>query len=293
MSNKKERQSEDKGTLYVVSTPIGNLEDITLRALDTLKSVDLIAAEGVRHSMALCRHYGIKTRLTGYNQHNGKIKGPELIKRLKAGSDIALITNAGTPGVSDPGVALIRQALDEKIIVSPIPGPSAVTGALSVSGLPGDRFRFLGFVSNRPGRRKKELKDLVAETQTMVLFEAPHRIRAMLTDLQDIFGDRRIVLVREQTKLHEEVLSGSAAFLLERLKGNKLKGEFTLVVSGSGEEKDAPSIDEETKARIGHLLTDGKMSLKDIAKQLSEETGMAYRTVYRGCLSIKKEIEHR
>ncbi len=189
MTNKKETQSTKRGTLYIVSTPIGNLEDITLRALNTLKRVDVIAAEGVRHSMGLCRHYGIKTRLTRYNQHNRKLKGPELIGRLKSGSEIALITNAGTPGVSDPGVSLIRRALEENITVSPIPGPSAVTAALSVSGLPGDRFRFVGFISNRSSRRKKELKDLVSETQTMVFFEAPHRIRAMLVDLMEIFQE--------------------------------------------------------------------------------------------------------
>ena len=293
MTDKKEPQCDDKGTLYIVSTPIGNLEDMTLRALNTLKRVDLIAAEGVRHSMGLCRHYGIKTRLTRYNQHNRKLKGPELIGRLKSGSDIALITNAGTPGVSDPGVSLIRQALEENVTVSPIPGPSAVTSALSVSGLPGDRFRFLGFTSNRSSRRKKELKDLVSETQTMVFFEAPHRIRAMLMDMGEIFGDREIVLVREQTKLHEEVIRGSAGPLLERLKGNKLRGEFTLVVSGRDDEKDAPSIDEETKERIGYLLKEGNMSLRDIAKQLSVEKGVAYRTLYKECLSIKKEIDTR
>ena len=293
MTNKKEPQRHDPGTLYIVSTPIGNLEDITLRALETLKGVDLIAAEGVRHSMGLCRHYGIKTRLTSYNQHNRKVKGPELINKLKAGYDIALITNAGTPGVSDPGVSLIRQALEESITVSPIPGPSAVTAALSVSGLPGDRFRFLGFISNRAGRRKKELMDLVSEPQTMVFFEAPHRIRAFLTDLKEIFGDRWIVLVREQTKLHEEVLCGSANSLLERLKGNRLRGEFTIVVSGRGEEKAPPSIDEATKERIESLLKDGKMSLKDIAKLISAERGVIYRTVYKECLAVKKGIEGR
>jgi 16S rRNA (cytidine1402-2'-O)-methyltransferase len=290
MTNKKEPQNNDKGTLYIVSTPIGNLADITLRALDTLKSVDLIAAEGVRHSMGLCRHYGIKTRLTSYNQHNRKAKGPQLIGRLKSGSDIALITNAGTPGVSDPGVSLIRRALEENVTVSPIPGPSAVTAALSVSGLPGDRFRFLGFLSNRSSRRKKELKDLVSETQTMVFFEAPHRVRAMLADLQEIFEDRQIVMVREQTKLHEEVVRGSAGSLLECLKENKLRGEFTLVVSGRDEERDAPSIDEETKESIGYLLEEGNMSLRDIAKQLSVEKGVPYRTLYKECLLIKKEI---
>jgi 16S rRNA (cytidine1402-2'-O)-methyltransferase len=290
MENKKETQSSNKGTLYIVSTPIGNLKDITLRALDTLKSVDLIAAEGVRHSMGLCRHYNIKTRLTSYNQHNRKVKGLELIGRLKAGSDIALITNAGTPGVSDPGVSLIRRALEENITVSPIPGPSAATAALSVSGLPGDRFRFLGFISNRSGRRKKELKGLVSETQTMIFFEAPHRIRAMLMDLKEIFEDRPIVLVREQTKLHEEVIRGSAGSLLECLKGNKLKGEFTLVVSGRDDEKEAPPIDTKIKERIGYLLKEGNMTLRDIATKLSTEQGVAYRTVYKECLSIKRKI---
>lgn len=291
MTNNKERQNDDKGTLYIVSTPIGNLEDMTLRALNTLKSVDLIAAEGLRHSMGLCRHYGIKTRLTSYNQHNRKAKAPDLIRRLKSGSDIALITNAGTPGVSDPGVSLISRALEENIKVSPIPGPSAVTAALSVSGLPGDRFRFLGFISNRSSRRKKELKALVSETQTMIFFEAPHRIRAMLMDLKEIFEDRQMVLAREQTKLYEEIIRGSAGSLLERLKGNTLRGEFTLVVSGREEERDAPSIDVETKERIKYLLKEGETSLKDIAKQLSAEKGLAYRALYKECLLIKKEIE--
>ena len=280
----------DKGTLYVVSTPIGNLGDMTLRAIDTLKRVDLIAAEGVRHSMGLCRHYGIKTRLTRYNQHNRKAKTPDLIKRLRSGSDIALITNAGTPGVSDPGVGLIAQALEEDIKVTPIPGPSAVTAALSVSGLPGEKFCFVGFLSNRSSRRKKELKALVSETQTLVFFEGPHRIRAMLTDLQEVFKDRQVVLVREQTKLHEEIIRGSAASILERLKGNRLKGEITLVVSGGEEEGDAPSLDEETKRQIENRLKDGSMSLKGMAKQFSAEKGLAYRTVYKACLAIKKEI---
>ena len=287
MTNDQARQRDDKGTLYVVATPIGNLEDITLRALNILRSVDLIAAEGVGHSKGLCRHYGIKTRIISYNQHNSKTKGPELIKTLKSGSDVALVTNAGTPGVSDPGVLLIGGALEENIAVSPIPGPSAVTAAISVSGLPGDRFRFIGFLSNKPGRRRKELESLVSESQTMVFFEAPHRIRAMLTDLNDLFERRQIVLVREQTKLHEEVIRGSADLLLEQLKGNKLKGEFTLVVSGKGGERDAPLLDEEIKKRIENHLNEGKMSLKDIARHISDEEGLTYRTVYRECLKIK------
>ena len=293
MTIEKDPKNDDHGTLYVVATPIGNLEDITLRALNILKSVELIAAEGVRHSMGLCRHYGIKTRITGYNQHNSKTKGPELIRKLKAGSDVALITNAGTPGVSDPGISLIGRALEENISVSPIPGPSAVTAAISVSGLPGERFRFVGFLSNKPNRRKKELEGLASESQTMVFFEAPHRIRAMLMDLKDSFEGRQIVMVREQTKIHEEVIRGSADFLLERLKGDRLKGEFTLVVSGTGEQRDAPSLDEEIKKSIESRLNERKMSLKDIARHISDEEGLTYRTVYKECLSIKKKIDSR
>jgi 16S rRNA (cytidine1402-2'-O)-methyltransferase len=290
MTNNQARQKDDSGTLYVVATPIGNLEDITLRALDILRSVELIAAEGVRHSMGLCRHYGIKTRITRYNQHNRKTKGPELIKKLKSGFDVALITNAGTPGVSDPGVLLIGRALEEHIAVSPIPGPSAVTAAISASGLPGDRFRFVGFLSNKPGRRKKELESLASESQTMVFFEAPHRIRAMLMDIKERFEGRQIVLVREQTKLHEEVIRGSAGFLLERLKGDTLKGEFTIVVSGRGEERNAPFLDEEIKKRIETQLNEGRMSLKDIARHIADKEGLTYRTVYRECLMIKEEV---
>ncbi|UCF55853.1 MAG: 16S rRNA (cytidine(1402)-2'-O)-methyltransferase, partial [Deltaproteobacteria bacterium] len=190
-SRNSEFRSGNSGILYIVSTPIGNLEDITLRALRILKSVDLIAAESVKHSRGLCQHYGIKTRLISYNQHNQQEKGPELIRRLKSGSDIALVTNAGTPGVSDPGSLLINQAMEKNINVSPIPGPSAVIAALSVSGLQAERFLFLGFLPNRSSKRRKELKNLISEHRTMVFFEAPHRLQAMLTDLKEILGDRQ------------------------------------------------------------------------------------------------------
>ncbi|MFC1869484.1 16S rRNA (cytidine(1402)-2'-O)-methyltransferase [Thermodesulfobacteriota bacterium] len=186
-----ESKNEKKGTLYVVSTPIGNLEDITLRALKVLKDVDMIAAENVRHTKGFCNHYGIKTRLTGYNQHNRKGRGPDLIERMKAGSDIALVTSAGTPAVSDPGAMLIHMAIEEDIRVSPVPGPSAAIAALSVCGLRVDRFLFLGFLSNRPSKRKKELKNLVDEHRTMLFFEAPHRVKSMLTDLYGVFGDHQ------------------------------------------------------------------------------------------------------
>ena len=278
-----------QGTLYIVSTPIGNLEDITLRAINTLKRVDLIAAEGVQHTRGLCRHYNIKTRLTRYNQHNLKAKGPELLGRLVSGADIALVTNAGTPGVSDPGVLLVHQALEKRIRVSPISGPSAVTAALSVSGMRGDRFIFVGFLPNRPGKRRKTLSGLVSEPHTLVFYEAPHRLHAMLADLLDILGDRPMVLLRELTKVHEEVLPGRVSSLIEDLKDRRIKGEITIVVAGEGggEKKRGTQIDERIYRRLDVLLGQEKMSVRDIAKRISDEEGLPYRPVYRACLAIK------
>jgi 16S rRNA (cytidine1402-2'-O)-methyltransferase len=276
------------GTLYVVSTPIGNLEDITLRALRILKDVGLIAAESVQHSKGLCRHYGIKTRLTSYNQHNQEVKGPDLIRRLNSGHDIALVTSAGTPGVSDPGVLLINQAAEANINISPIPGPSAAVAALSISGLRTDRFVFLGFLSNKAGRRRKELKNLISEPRTMIFFEAPHRFQAMLMDLKEILGDRQIVVLREMTKVYEEIRRGQVSTILDRLEANKIKGEFTLVVAGKGMAENEHLPGEDIQKRIKQLLREKNMSIKDIASQLSGEQGLTYRRLYKECLSIKR-----
>ncbi|MCJ7594599.1 MAG: 16S rRNA (cytidine(1402)-2'-O)-methyltransferase [Desulfobacterales bacterium] len=291
---KKERgevRNEPIGTLYVVSTPLGNLEDITLRALKILKTVDLIAAESVQHTRRLCQHFGIKTRLIRYNQHNGKVRGPELIKRLKEGLDVALVTNAGTPGISDPGVFLVSQALREQIRVSPIPGPSAVTAALSVAGLRGDGFVFLGFLSNRSSKRKQELKGLLSESRTLVFFEAPHRLQAMLSDLKEILGNRQIVLLREMTKLFEELKGGSISSILDRFQGEEVRGEFTVVVAGKEKIEGPPSLDEKIQRRIRGLLDEHKMSVKDMARQLSAETGVAFRDLYKAGISVKRAME--
>ena len=287
-AGKSEIQNQRSGILYVVSTPIGNLEDITLRALRILKSVDLIAAESVNHSKGLCRHYDIKTRLTSYNQHNRKKKGPELIGSLKSGIDVAFVTNAGTPGVSDPGILLINQAMEENIRVSPIPGPSAVTSALSVSGLRCSRFLFLGFLSNRSGKRRKELKSLVSEPCTMVFFEAPHRLQAMLGDLIEILGDRQIVILREMTKIYEEVMRGTVGSIFEELKENKARGEFTLVVAGKEKGAKSHSLDKSAIKKIEKLLEEDRMSIKDIASQVAGDEGHSYRDIYKRCISIKR-----
>lgn len=277
------------GTLFVVSTPIGNLKDITLRALEVLRGVDLIAAESTTHSKGLCQHYGIRTRLTSYNQHNRRVKGPELMRKLKDGFDIAFITNAGTPCVSDPGSSLIHEALKEGIRVSPVPGPSAVTAALSVSGLPGERFLFVGFLSSRPNKRKKELDGLAGTPWTMIFFEAPHRARPMLQDLRDSLGDRMMVMIREQTKMHEEILSGTISSIMERLAREEIRGEFTLVVEGKGKEAPVFSVDEKTRETIEGLLRE-KKSIKDIAGKIALERGLPYRRLYKACLAIKREM---
>jgi 16S rRNA (cytidine1402-2'-O)-methyltransferase len=282
-----------EGALYVVSTPLGNLEDITLRALRILKGVDLVAAESVERSRNLCRYYGIKARLTRYNQHNQRAKTPELISRLKSGLNIALVTNAGTPGVSDPGVYLVNQALQENIRVTPIPGPSAVASALSVSGLRGERFLFWGFLSNKSSKRKKELKALVSMPHTIIFFEAPHRLKETLADLADIFGDRPVGLIREMTKVFEDVKRGSARSLFIQLQPEHLKGEFTLVVAGKEKGVDEAFLDDEIQKEIEKLLAVRGMTLRDIAQRLSSETGVAYRDVYKAALLAKRRAQPR
>ena len=251
-----------EGILYVVSTPLGNLEDITLRALRVLKEVDLIAAESVEHSRVLCSRYGIRTKLIRYNQHNQKAKTPELISRLKTGLRIALVTNAGTPGVSDPGVYLVSSAIQEKVRVIPVPGPSAVTSALSVSGMRGERFLFWGFLPPTPSKRRKELRTLASFNHSIVFFEAPHRLREMLVELAEIFGDRPIILARELTKVFEEVTRAPASSILENITDDQIRGEYTLVVEGKRKENDKPLPDENVEKRIAQLLKHGSMSVR-------------------------------
>jgi len=287
---KPETRNPASGSLYVTSTPIGNLEDITMRALRILKNVDLIAAEKTAHTRGLLEHYGIKTRLTGYNQHNRKAKARELIQQLTSGRDIALVTDAGTPGISDPGAYLISQAANDNVKVVPIPGPSAVIAALSVSGMPTEEFVFCGFLPNKAGKRKKALKGLAPERRTMVFFEAPHRIEAMLTDLREVLGDRQVVMLKEMTKIFEEVERGAVSAVLAALEPDGVKGEFTLVVAGS-EEEEPRALSEEVLARIEELLSEGKMGVKDIADLISREEDVAYRQVYKECLARKRSSE--
>ena len=219
------------GTLYIVSTPIGNLKDATYRSLELLSDVDLIAAEDTRRTGVLLKHYKIKTPLTSFNSYNQAKKSDRLIARLKEGHNLALVSDAGTPGVSDPLYHLVRAALAEYVSVVSLPGPSAVLVALTVSGLPVNRFVFEGFLPRKKGR-KKLIEELVQEKRTIVLFESPHRIAKTLNELYQAMGDRKAVLARELTKIHEEVIRGTLEDLAVVAEEQKLKGEITLVISG-------------------------------------------------------------
>lgn len=228
---------QNKGVLYVVSTPIGNLEDMTLRALRILKEVDLIAAEDTRHTLRLLNHFGIHTPLTCYFEGNELKKREFLLSRLKQGEQIALVSDAGTPGISDPGYRLIRLAIEQQIQVIPIPGPSAIITALSISGLPTDAFLFKGFLPNRPKKRRDLLKLLEDVKETLIFYESPYRVIDSLRDVLEILGNREMAFTRELTKIYEEVLRGKVYEILQTLIGRKIKGEITLVISGKTRKK--------------------------------------------------------
>ena len=218
------------GKLYVVSTPIGNLEDITLRAIDTLKSVDLIAAEDTRHTKILLDRYGINTPTTSYFEYNKVRKTDYLLNLLKEGKSVALVSDAGTPGISDPGYKIIRLCIDSGIAVVPIPGPSGFLTALTISGKPTDKFTFEGFLSPKPIKRKNQLKKLKDEKRTVILYESPHRLLKLLEDILEVYGDTQLVAAREVTKKFEEVRREKVTALIEHFNREKPRGEFILIL---------------------------------------------------------------
>lgn len=267
------------GTLYVVSTPIGNLEDITLRALRILKEVDCIAAEDTRHSRTLLAHYGIATPLTSYHDHVERQRAPRLVERLKAGEDIALISDAGTPAISDPGYRLVRAAIDAGLRVVPIPGASVVMASLSAAGVPTDRFAFEGFVPAKAGARRAFFEGLRDEERTIVCFEAGRRLAASLRDLADVMGDRLVVVARELTKLYEDFVRGAAGELAARAADLTARGEVTLLIAPAAGRAPTASEDD-IRAAVARLRGEG-LHLKEIAKRLAQENGWSAREVYR------------
>ena len=275
------------GTLFVVATPLGNLEDITLRAVRVLKEVSLIAAEDTRHSRKLLAHYGISTPLTSYYDEIERHKAPALIEQLKQGRSLALISDAGTPGIADPGYHLVRAAIAAGVRVAPIPGPSAVSAALSVAGLPTDRFAFDGFVPAKAGARRKFFAALAQETRTTVVYEAARRLEACLRDLNEVLGDRQVVMLRELTKMFEEIVRGPASQLAAQLRARAtLQGEVTLIIA-AGEAVPPPAPADLTTA-IERLRGEG-MSLKEIARVLAREHKLSRRQVYQAGLALAGE----
>jgi 16S rRNA (cytidine1402-2'-O)-methyltransferase len=273
------------GTLYVVATPIGNLEDITLRAIRVLKEVDLIAAEDTRHTQILLSHYDIRTPVTSYHEHNERAKAKPLVERLVRGGNIALLSDAGTPAISDPGYRLVVEAVRAGVRIIPLPGPSALAAVLSASGLPTDRFIFEGFLPAKKQERKKKLRALRNETRTLILYDAPHRLKESLVDMQEILGDREIVIGREITKVHEEFLRGTIGEIIERLADREVKGEITVVVHGSTEGTNVS--DAELQDEIGRLVAEG-MRVKEIAEIIGERHQLSKREIYQLAFQRRK-----
>lgn len=273
-----------KGTLYIVSTPIGNLEDITLRALNVLKSVQIIASEDTRHTQTLLRHYDIDTPQTSYHDHNKEEKGAVLISKLTEGNSIALVSDAGTPGISDPGYYLINRAIEEGIKISPVPGPSASIAALSISGLPTDAFVFEGFLPSKKTARLKKLREISTGDHTIIFFEAPHRLTATLIDMKEILGDRRIVLTRELTKVFEEVIRGRVSEVIDIIGSRRLKGEITIIVEGARIEDEVEVISLEDYLKM--LIEEKGLSLKDAVSRASRDLDIPKNRVYKEALHL-------
>jgi 16S rRNA (cytidine1402-2'-O)-methyltransferase len=275
------------GSLYIVSTPIGNLEDITERALRILREVDLIACEDTRHTRKLLTHFGIDTQMVSYHEHNEITRADELCEMLASGSNVALVSDAGTPLISDPGFRLINAAVARGISIVPVPGAAAVVTALTASGLASNQFLFAGFLPPRSGARKTKLQELRSLDATLIFYEAPHRIVSTLRDAHDILGNRAAVVARELTKLHEEFVRGTVAELVEVFSGpNRARGEIVLLISGAASETatdDQPQGDSVAAAfteRIAQLIKEGldeKAALKRAARELGLKRDEAYR----------------
>jgi 16S rRNA (cytidine1402-2'-O)-methyltransferase len=271
-----------KGTLYIVSTPIGNLEDITLRALRVLKAVDVIAAEDTRHSLKLLNHYGISKPLISYWKEKEKARSDKIITRLLSGQSVALISDAGTPGISDPGTVLIRRAIEEIIQIVSIPGPTAFIAALSISGIATDEFTFVGFLPSKKIQRRNALKTLSFETRTLVFYEAPHRILQTLTDMKDMLPGRCAVVAKEITKIHEEVLRGTIPEILSILLTTKIAGEFIIIVEGREDKK--RQIDEDVLMEVVVLMKKG-LGRKEAVKKIARAYGISTKELYDMSLS--------
>lgn len=276
---------EGQGRLYAVATPIGNLADITLRALRVLGEVDVIAAEDTRTTRKLLAHHGIRTPLVSYHEHNEAVRTPELLERMKEGDAVALVSEAGTPSISDPGHRLIREAIAAGLAVEPVPGPSAILAAIVVAGLPTETFVFEGFLPRRSTERRRRLESLNGEPRTLVFFEAPHRLDNALADLLEVLGDRRAALCRELTKLHEEVRRGTLSELVESARRRPVKGEIVLVVEGTAREATV-DMDSAVGEVLDRVRSGG--TVRETTRAVATERGVPRRALYDRVLQERK-----
>ena len=284
-------ENKDTGILYICGTPIGNLEDVTLRALKILKEVSLIAAEDTRHTLKLLNHYRINTKITSYYEYNKFKKAPYLVEILKKGQDIALVSDAGMPGISDPGYVLIDLALKNNIKIIPVPGVSALITALVVSGLPTDKFVFEGFLPRKIKERKRYFKNIKNEERTIIFYETPHRLKKALKDMLEILGDRKVVIARELTKMYEEIIRGKLSQVLSEIDSKEIKGEITLIVQGGIKKKENDSIYFLIKECIIeeylNKLKNQGYSNKEIIKIAQEKLNIPKNLIYKKLLEMK------
>ena len=274
----KEINQKEIGTLYIVATPIGNLEDITLRAIKVLKEVDLIAAEDTRHTLKLLNHLEISKPLMSYHRHNEDVKTDILIKELKQGKQIALVSDAGTPGICDPGEEVIKKCIGEEIPIVPIPGACAMINALICSGLDTKEFVFIGFLPLNKKNRKEKLEEIKITTKTMILYEAPHKLETTLKDLKEIIGNRKIVLARELTKIHEEYIRENIDVLIEKAK--ELKGEFVLIIEGAEKKEENDLLKLSLQEHYAYYEKKG-INKKEIIKQIAKDRNVSKNEIYQ------------
>ncbi|MBU5488340.1 16S rRNA (cytidine(1402)-2'-O)-methyltransferase [Clostridium sp. MSJ-8] len=280
----------ENGKLYLVPTPIGNLKDITLRALEVLKNVDVIAAEDTRQTLKLLNHFEIKKSLMSYHKHNEMSKGEDIISKLKSGFNVAIVTDAGTPGISDPGAVIVEKCIAENLEFEVLPGATAFTTALVYSGLDTTKFEFRGFISRDTKERRETIEEIKNSRNTIIIYESPYRIKSTLELLLKELGDRKIALCRELTKLHEEIIRGSIKEVIDAVEDRNIKGEFVIVISGKTQEQ----VDEENKEKWAdidvkqHLinLIDEGMTKKEAIKVVSKERGLSKNEVYKIAIDI-------
>lgn len=277
-----------KSRLYVVATPIGNMDDITLRAIDILKKVNLIVAEDTRHTLKLLNHHNIKNRLLSCYEYNEIERSCKLVRMMEEGKHIALVTNAGTPTISDPGFRMVQKSWSANITVVPVPGVSAATAALSVSGLPTDSFIFIGFVPRKPGKRHKLLDSLVYEPRTLIFYESPRRLVNSLREFLQIFGDRQTVLAREMTKIHEEFIRTSISGLINQIQSaGEIRGECTVLIKGHEAPKEVST--EILHDQINQELSGSGAKPSDAARKIAKRFGLSKKTVYDEIIKMKSK----